>query len=302
MEERKISQSSSNSSVKSLLEGGFGTISQKNPPIVVPKPSTPLSQLRPSSKNSTQNKPNIISQNNTNHYSNQKQNSSSNQSSLQNQNQNLISTSNQNSLQNQNQKQNSSSNQSSLQNQNLISTSNQNSLQNQNQNSSSNQNSLQNQNQNFNSTPDQNQNLNSNQNQNPQTSNNNTEYEYDKYLSKGDKFFNGSPPDFYVNFREAAKFYRKAADFGSTKAMIKLGDIFRYGLGVEIDRKKAKEFYQNAYEKGDPEGKKLYDILIYREKNLPEIPLKKSNQNQSQTSSQPSQSKPEIQSPRTIKK
>lgn len=100
------------------------------------------------------------------------------------------------------------------------------------------------------------------------------------YIKQGDEFYNGTHSDYTVNFKKAAELYKKAADLGSIQGSIKYGNMLRYGLGIKIDKKEAKRYYELAAQKGDHLGQKLFEIMEYQEKNLPEIPLDNSNSNQ----------------------
>ena len=56
------------------------------------------------------------------------------------------------------------------------------------------------------------------------------------------------------NFKEAFKWYQKAADQGRAKAQNILGSMYAEGKGVEQDLKKALKCYQKAAEQGDATG------------------------------------------------
>lgn len=55
-------------------------------------------------------------------------------------------------------------------------------------------------------------------------------------------------------FTEAAAAYRKAAEMGHTFAMELLGDLYRYGVGVEEDLEEACRWYKLAAEEGNDEA------------------------------------------------
>ena len=53
---------------------------------------------------------------------------------------------------------------------------------------------------------------------------------------------------------EALKYYKKAAELGSAKAMYNIGVCYYYGDGVEKDLKTAAAWYERAAEGGDGDG------------------------------------------------
>ncbi len=55
-------------------------------------------------------------------------------------------------------------------------------------------------------------------------------------------------------FAEAAGAYRKAADKGSTSAMVELGVLFANGAGVAQDEAQARALFQRAAQAGNPRG------------------------------------------------
>lgn len=112
------------------------------------------------------------------------------------------------------------------------------------------------------------------------------ETKYKTYIEQGDEYFNGTAPDYTVNFKKAAELYKMAADFGNIQGSIKYGNMLRYGLGMKINKEEAKKYYLRAATKGDQMGKKLFEIMEYQEKNLPKIPLGNSNSNQAETDQQ----------------
>ena len=55
-------------------------------------------------------------------------------------------------------------------------------------------------------------------------------------------------------FPEAAAAYRRAADKGSTSAMVELGVLFANGSGVAKDEAQARALFQRAVQAGNPRG------------------------------------------------
>jgi TPR repeat protein len=53
---------------------------------------------------------------------------------------------------------------------------------------------------------------------------------------------------------EAVSAYRKAADKGSTTAMVELGVLLATGAGVPVDRAEARKLFERAAEAGNPRG------------------------------------------------
>ena len=89
----------------------------------------------------------------------------------------------------------------------------------------------------------------------------------------GDILFNGNIQG-VRDFKKAAEYYRKAADEHNNRiAMVKYGNMLRYGFGVKINKDKAKEYFNKA---GNAEGKANLDALIYRESH-------QNNQNEQNT-------------------
>ncbi len=64
-----------------------------------------------------------------------------------------------------------------------------------------------------------------------------------------------------VDYKEAAKWYRKAAEQGDTWAQVSLGDMYVNGKGVRKDLNKAKELFQKACNHGEKSGCEKYKAL-----------------------------------------
>jgi len=68
-----------------------------------------------------------------------------------------------------------------------------------------------------------------------------------------------------VDYKEAAKWYRKAADQGDAWAQISLGDMYVTGRGVVKDLGTAKGLFRKACDNGEQEGCNKYKALNIRE-------------------------------------
>ena len=58
------------------------------------------------------------------------------------------------------------------------------------------------------------------------------------------------------DYKEAVKWYRKAAEHGNFIAMQLLGSMFEQGKGIEQDYEEAVKWYKKAAEKGHPDEPK----------------------------------------------
>jgi len=67
-------------------------------------------------------------------------------------------------------------------------------------------------------------------------------------------FDKGYAADEAGDFTEAAKWYRKAAEQGDSKAQANLGRMYEEGRGVRTNFVKAEKYFRLAAAQGDPEG------------------------------------------------
>ena len=74
-------------------------------------------------------------------------------------------------------------------------------------------------------------------------------------------FENMSPP----KLKEAESLYHRAADNGTTKAILRLAEWHQNGIYYEKDLTAAATLYAKANELGNPEAKKKLTSLIYGE-------------------------------------
>jgi len=72
------------------------------------------------------------------------------------------------------------------------------------------------------------------------------------------------------NFKEAFKFFKKAAELGDERAMFYLAWMYENGAGVERDFQKAKYFYKLSAIKGNKKATKKYIKILQNEKNFKE--------------------------------
>ena len=61
------------------------------------------------------------------------------------------------------------------------------------------------------------------------------------------------------HFKEAVKWYQKAADQGDAEAQMNLGLMYENGEGVEQDDKEAVKWYQKAADQGDALAQHILD-------------------------------------------
>jgi len=66
------------------------------------------------------------------------------------------------------------------------------------------------------------------------------------------------------DFKEAAKWHRKAADQGFAMAQNDLGSMYEKGLGVEQDFKEAVKWWHKAAYKGFPMAQRNLGAIYYR--------------------------------------
>lgn len=64
-----------------------------------------------------------------------------------------------------------------------------------------------------------------------------------------------------ANYKEALKWYRRAAKKGNTRAYLNIGFMYMDGLGVPKDRQKALGWFQKAQKAGDKDAEPLIRLL-----------------------------------------
>ncbi len=79
----------------------------------------------------------------------------------------------------------------------------------------------------------------------------------------GFKYENGE--DIEQNIEEALKWYKKAADQGSSNAKVNIGNLYRNGNGVGVPQsdKDALHWYQKAADQGNADGQNLLGIMYF---------------------------------------
>ena len=63
------------------------------------------------------------------------------------------------------------------------------------------------------------------------------------------------------DYKEAVKWYRKAAEAGTMNAQFNLGSCYYNGHGVPKDEKEAVKWYTKAAEQGDEDAKRELETL-----------------------------------------
>lgn len=64
-----------------------------------------------------------------------------------------------------------------------------------------------------------------------------------------------------ISYEEAAYYFRRAADQGIVYSQFYLGYLYENGLGVNKSIKKAMQYYKMAAEQGDDEAQERLDML-----------------------------------------
>ena len=70
--------------------------------------------------------------------------------------------------------------------------------------------------------------------------------------------------------KKAAKIYRRAVELGNVDAMAHLGDLYRTGSGVKLDKKKAERLYRMAADRGSAFAQSNLGAVLYFEKKFDE--------------------------------
>lgn len=72
------------------------------------------------------------------------------------------------------------------------------------------------------------------------------------------------------DYKQAAGWYRKAAEQGNPAAEIHLADLYRNGQGVERDKDQAANWYRKAAEQGDPGAQGTLAMLYVVGQGVPQ--------------------------------
>jgi TPR repeat protein len=70
--------------------------------------------------------------------------------------------------------------------------------------------------------------------------------------------------------KKAAKIYRRAVELGDVDAMVFLGEMYKYGEGVKLDKKKADRLFRMAADRGHAAAQTSLGALLYSEKKFEE--------------------------------
>jgi TPR repeat protein len=70
--------------------------------------------------------------------------------------------------------------------------------------------------------------------------------------------------------KKAAKIYRRAVELGSVDAMIHLGEMYKAGLGVKLDKKKAERLFRMAADRGDAVAQNKIACSLHSEQKFEE--------------------------------
>ena len=75
--------------------------------------------------------------------------------------------------------------------------------------------------------------------------------------------------DYFVKGKNAEmiKAYKRTAESGNVKAQKDLGDIYYFGMGVDVDLDEARKWLTKAAEQGDVKSQSLLASLYMREQN-----------------------------------
>jgi hypothetical protein len=70
--------------------------------------------------------------------------------------------------------------------------------------------------------------------------------------------------------KKAAKIYRRAAELGDVDAMVFLGENYKKGWGVKLDKKKAEELYRAAADRGSAFAQSNLGAVLHAEEKFEE--------------------------------
>ena len=84
------------------------------------------------------------------------------------------------------------------------------------------------------------------------------EYAYD--------YYSGAEDLIDINYGTCFKYYEALTEFGNTRAMYNLGQLYLFGLGVSRDQDKAIEWFTKAAEAGDSHAKDMLAQLSQNQK------------------------------------
>jgi hypothetical protein len=70
--------------------------------------------------------------------------------------------------------------------------------------------------------------------------------------------------------KKAAKIYRRAVELGNVNAMVFLGEMYQYGEGFKLDKKKAMKLFRTAADRGDAVAQNKVGLLLHYEQKSEE--------------------------------
>ncbi|EGB11459.1 hypothetical protein AURANDRAFT_21291, partial [Aureococcus anophagefferens] len=69
---------------------------------------------------------------------------------------------------------------------------------------------------------------------------------------------------------KAAKIWKRAVELGDVDAMVFLGELYQYGEGVKLDKKKAERLFRMAVDRGDAVAQNKIGCSLHSEKKFEE--------------------------------
>ena len=76
--------------------------------------------------------------------------------------------------------------------------------------------------------------------------------------------------DLVKSDKKAAKIYRRAVELGDVDAMLQLAELYRFGSGVKLDKKKGERLWRMAADRGDAAAQSSFAILLDCEQRIEE--------------------------------
>ncbi|EGB11607.1 hypothetical protein AURANDRAFT_21497, partial [Aureococcus anophagefferens] len=70
--------------------------------------------------------------------------------------------------------------------------------------------------------------------------------------------------------KKAAKIWKRAVELGDVDAMVFLGELYKYGEGVKLDKKKAERLFRTAADRGDADAQNNIGAFLHSEEKFEE--------------------------------
>ena len=70
--------------------------------------------------------------------------------------------------------------------------------------------------------------------------------------------------------KKAAKIWKRATELGDVDAMVFLGELYKYGEGVKLDKKKAERLFRTAADRGDADAQNNIGAFLHSEEKFEE--------------------------------